>query len=1367
MGLIFLYVVPQLLITLLYGGAAVPSVRSAWLSSTVASVLLAASLQVVWPPDRAAAEPADPCPVGAAPTAESEFAAQALAESCDTAVEVLAAASETTKVFAQPSGDFTLESWAEPQWAKRDGSWREIDTTLVVGTDGFVRPVASAADVVFSRGGTGAFASMTGAGASFSLGWPSTLPQGVIADDTITYPSVYPDVDLVVRAERGGFSHLLVVKSAAAADNPLVRETRYVVGGSAEVSVVDGAVTISGPDGLLAAAPPAVAWDSAPPTRTVASGARSAFLAADEPSAFDSDRSTTRGPADSATVAPVDVKVEDGSLTVAAAPEVLDAGHFPVFIDPTYDRKWASWAPVNDSRPTTQWTSGTDWPREVARVGSNYESHGDIWRSHFYFDTSALVGKRLTGAASLDAWLVHTGDCAGESIAIWQTNSLAANTPTWNGMKDKWLHDGALQTKLGKANAGCGQKADWLAFNGSQVKHHVQRHADAGHTSITFGLRMGTESGGRWAKFDPANVKLKTDYQHKPTSPVAIRTTPGGNCATSSPGPWITNRTPTLFGKANDGDGTVKIQFDLNGPTSPADHTSDWTPSGKERGWMTPTLAEGNYNWRVRGTDGVDVDMTSWTGWCYFRLDHTPPTAPVVTRTSGTPIAGQPVTLSFTSSDARSGMKQFAYGIGVDAQQQFKASTGTTTITFTPETGRTVVYVWAQDNAGNYSARTAYNFFTGRITEAQAQGAWRFDGDALDDSGQGRNFTLGTGVGYGPDRKGNANAALTFNGTGCAATSPAVRTDAEYTVAGWAKIADKLSVRALVAQGGTSRSSFYLQYNGPSDRWQLTLSNADIADATFTTISAPAATPLNAWQHVAVTVDPVAKVARLYLDGRLAAEGSLPFAPWNAQERLLVGCVGTGSSAWNQMSGSIDHLGIWQGLLSDAQIARTATELPAGPVGDWPLHANGSETTDRSSDAILPEEVDWADDQYGRAESAMVLDGTRCALTEGTVLRTDESFTVAAWVKLAAVGAGNQTVIGQDGNRVSGWYLGTRYSGGVPYWSLMMKPADDENSPSQFTRSPLAITADVGKWTHLAGVYDATAQRMSLYINGRPAAWVARTGGPWRAGGSMTIGCALYAGVYGDHVDGAISGVRVWRGALTDAEMAAVHGGNPAVKLEGMWPLDGPASDTPTYLADYSGNGRDLTITGPYSWARDRGYGRDGALGLELAANSCAESAGPVVRTDASFTVTAWVLLEQTTDHHTVVSQVGNVHGGFYLKYNPTQDRWHFGIPSTGDSTSATWHTAESQGPPELGKWTHLAGVYDVAAGKVRLYVDGEVQGEANGPASPWMAAGPTLIGCNGAADGRRWSPLGGVVDDVRIWTSTVDPDRIAGLAAG
>lgn len=102
---------------------------------------------------------------------------------------------------------------------------------------------------------------------------------------------------------------------------------------------------------------------------------------------------------------------------------------------------------------------------------------------------------------------------------------------------------------------------------------------------------------------------------------------------------------------------------------------------------------------------------------------------------------------------------------------------------------------------------------------------------------------------------------------------------------------------------------------------------------------------------------------------------------------------------------------------------------------------------------------------------------------------------------------------------------------------------------------------------------------------------------------------------------------------------------------------------------------------------------------------------------------------------------------------------------TSGDNPSATTVEVLSKAAAEPGKWTHIAGVYDLAAGKIRLYVDGQLQSEGAGPATPWKAGGPTLIGCAGTNDGRRSAPLGGVVDDVQVWSSTVHPDRIGDLA--
>lgn len=1383
------------------------------------------------------------CPAGVAadatPVSTSEEAARKLAILCAKPVEVLDGASPTTRVTALPSGAFELESSVEPQRVQRSGEWVDIDTDLVPAGDRLFRP-AAAADVTFSAGGDGPFATMREGGADFSLSWPAPLPDGVVTGDTVTYPGVHPDVDLVVRATPAGFSHVLVVRSAKAAQNAAVRETTYRIGGSAKVTATDGEVRISGPGGVIAAAPQAAAWDSATAAPLPAPLAKQ--RAADHAPAVATERSTAQSPADTARMAKVDVRVGGDRLTVAVDDSLLDGARYPVFIDPVYEKTYTKWIPVNDTRPDTRWTSGNAWPREEIRVGSNWDSHGDLWRAHFQFDTAALKGKRIVKTPSFDGYAIKSGACTGESLSIWQTNGIDGSTPTWDGMKGKWLHGKALQTKTVKANPSCsGQKPAWFKFDGAGVKQHIQRHADANYATITFGLRVPTENGGHWVKVERGKVKLKAEYQHKPSSPVAVRSAPGGNCNRTAPGPWINDTTPTLYGKASDGDNSVRTVYDLTGPTTPADFKSAAAASAKETNWTTPALKAGNYKWRVQGTD--DVSSTVWTDYsCHFRVDNIPPTAPVVKRIAPAtaPVVGQPVTLEVTSSDAHSGIKHFQYGVGVDAREKTQtvtsAATVTTRVTFTAEPGRTQFYVWSQDNALNYSSRTVFNFFSGRITDAESLGVWRLNGDARDDSPSGRDLTMNAGVTYGADRLGRDRSALAFNGSGCAESAPMLRGDQELTVAGWVKLTDKTAYHALAAQLGTNAASWIVTYNNVADRWEAGTSSGDVAARTWVVARAATAPPVNVWQHIAVTSDPVGKVLRLFVDGRPAAEAALTSTPWDGRSRFTIGCAGTATTTNYQMKGFVDHVGVWQGLLSDAQIAAAAGELPAGLVANWPMRGDGSDASGNGHDLTVPEilpepeapepdptpepEPDpsepspdpeptepevpqdpepsgepevpaepsdpaepetpaepgpvapirqsWVDDQFGRTESAWRSDASGCATTGSPVLRTDESFSVSVWARPDDLTRPTQTVLGQDGTRVSGWYLGARQdpASGRQQWTLSMPRADSDTASFEPVTSPDTVVPTRNRWAHLTAVYAATTKKMTLYVDGKPAGSIDRASAPWNAAGPFTVGCARYTGIAVDRFAGSVSDVRAWRGALTAAEVARVHGGNPAVTLEGMWPLDGPRSDAPSNLDDRSGNGRNLSVAGDYSWARDRGAGRDGALGLELAAGSCAETTGPVVRTDGSLTVAAWVLLDELTGTRTVVAQSGAAGQGFRMEYHGAVNRWRFVMPA-GDTAGAALTEVRSIGAPVAGQWTHLAGVYDLTAKKVRLYVDGDLQGEAAAPAAPWPAGGPLTVGCSGALTGGRTSYLGGVVDDVRVWTSTVDPDLFGTFAHG
>ena len=138
--------------------------------------------------------------------------------------EVEALRSETRQVFVKPDGTYLLEQNVRPVRVRQAGGWVPVDTTLREQPDGTVAPVATAVGPGLLRRRHAATAALRwpacrAAARRLELGWSGTLPKPVLNGDTATYPEVMPGVDLQVTADVDGFSHLLVVKSRAAAAN--------------------------------------------------------------------------------------------------------------------------------------------------------------------------------------------------------------------------------------------------------------------------------------------------------------------------------------------------------------------------------------------------------------------------------------------------------------------------------------------------------------------------------------------------------------------------------------------------------------------------------------------------------------------------------------------------------------------------------------------------------------------------------------------------------------------------------------------------------------------------------------------------------------------------------------------------------------------------------------------------------------------------------------------------------------------------------------------------------------------------------------------------------------------------------------------
>lgn len=161
------------------------------------------------------------------PTAEQVASQQAVASGQRVSVGSLTTGN--SRVFANADGTFTAESSVAPERVLKDGTWAQVDTSLVKQSDGSVAPLV-AENITLSGGGADApLARIVLGGNEYAVSSPWTLPEPVLEGSAAVYRSVLPDVDLAVQVHADGFTYHLVVHSREAAVNPNLRSVRFPV----------------------------------------------------------------------------------------------------------------------------------------------------------------------------------------------------------------------------------------------------------------------------------------------------------------------------------------------------------------------------------------------------------------------------------------------------------------------------------------------------------------------------------------------------------------------------------------------------------------------------------------------------------------------------------------------------------------------------------------------------------------------------------------------------------------------------------------------------------------------------------------------------------------------------------------------------------------------------------------------------------------------------------------------------------------------------------------------------------------------------------------------------------------------------------
>lgn len=534
-----------------------------------------------------------------APPSDRVAAARA-AKAQGTRVELEGEKTESSSIWANPDGTFTLEAFPGPVRVKDGGTWRPIDTSLVRDGDAGLRPKVTASDVQVSGGGGEPFAEVRRADRSFAVSWDRKLPAPRVKGDTATYKDVVPGADLTVKALPNGFSHSLVLRRRPT--EPLELRLPVATKGLTLLEAADHGLNLQDAAGrLLASAPAPRMWDSTTDQRS------------GEPvhqAAIDTTVERTAGGA---------VLVLKPDVGFLADPRVK----YPVTVDPTSTLTvetdtWVQSDIPDSQRGSTELKAGTYDGSHVARSYLKFRHVEDL-RGTSIVDTD------------LRLWTFWSSVCVDPSAGVQARRVTGAWDPDTikYGSEPATTTTGAVTTKTAHGAASCPQ--DFMHWDTDAI---VQAWAD-GQPNYGIQLRGANEKdASTWRRYYSSNYvsgaqgdkepALSVTFNYRLGVPTGLDMTPR---ASSDPGVnSVAGLTPTLSAKAADPNGKpLDYTFEMTkagGGDVIATEGPKGVASGATATWKVPSgilRNPGAYRFRVKAMS--QTGASGWSAWTPLATD--------------------------------------------------------------------------------------------------------------------------------------------------------------------------------------------------------------------------------------------------------------------------------------------------------------------------------------------------------------------------------------------------------------------------------------------------------------------------------------------------------------------------------------------------------------------------------------------------------------------------------------------------------------------------------------------------------------------------------------------------------------------------
>ncbi|WP_433365720.1 DNRLRE domain-containing protein [Streptosporangium sp. CA-115845] len=1047
---------------------------------------------------------------------QARIAASRAATRQGKAVEVTDETTATSITYAQPDGKtFTTEVTAGPVRTRQGSVWAPINPSLAE-QGGKLRPktLAEGALVELSAGGTDPFVKMSADGKSYALRWPTPLPKPTVKGSVATYTDAAGvGADLVVTALPAGFRHEVVLRQRPS--KPLELRIGVDDDGLTLTEGKGGRLLLKGKDKKLVAAG----------TRPIVSdGGGKGRLASAKRGQAGTDV-VTKGGRTELVVKPDQAFLADAGTTYPV--RVAAAVTLPLGADvevSTYDTVDSPALPDNQYMMAGTMTSGIK-----ARV-------------HLRFDSTGLQGSTVT-AATLSMNTIDAHNCGA---ALANGIQVARLTGAWDPDNVYWANKPAHTTEDASTNfkgvtSDCATYPDSMDWNVTGIAQ------DWAAGAANHGLVLKSPGETNINNYRVFTSSEDTDFNLPPK--LTITTSgPASQPAVSAPaitpaqtvnGTTVTTSlTPQLAATVTDpASGNLTGQFEVEHDPAATGQGSGqiWagaSPAVTSGGQATAGVPAGKLTdgwkirWRVRAANAAASTTSAWSDWQTATVDVPNPTAGAFQVTPSQTVNGVTVTTSLTPALHTTVTDPAAQPVRAEFELEHDPAA----------TGQGTGQIWAgavNDVASGTQASATVP--DGKLTDGWKV-RWRVRAVNTVSSpwSDWQNLTVDLPDPVSEPAVGTLQVTPSQQVDGTTVTptrTPALlaqvndpagqplRAEAEIehdpaAPAGqgsgqiWAGGADNVPVGTQASIAVPADTLI----DGWQVRWRARAVSATAASAwsdwqSFTvslpkpTATALAVTPSQVVDGVTVTttLTPTLKATLTHPTGQmLRAEAEIEHDP-----------AATGQGSGQIWTGAVDDVASG----TQASIAVPADTLTDGWKVRWRLRAVSEQTASA-----------WSDWQQ------VTVDVTQpgeepLAQTTGPVIRTDESFTAAAWLRWSDKD-GDYTVLEQKGTHQAPFRLGNTPDHGLVF---TFTSADTTDATVEGALSD--VEPPVNEWFHLAGVYDAEAKTATLYLNGTLIKTAPVSFTTWNADTAMALGSRM---------QGDLDEIQIYQRSLDAAEIAAL-----------------------------------------------------------------------------------------------------------------------------------------------------------------------------------------------------------------------------------